>query len=614
LATPGGHGGAGAAGNGASGYGAGGGGGGGGAGGGGGGGSTTISWTFGGVIPTPAGAGGAGGAGGAASVGSQGAIIIIYTPTSLSEGSSAGEGAAAAVTTATKRSPALAQGIGNVFGISRLFVIYCATKQWASRPTDSPRSEPFRGTMSSYTFQRSIAQGSLGVSTVGSGQLVIANSDGFYDFLPKNYAIDGRDITIRIGREQDSYGSAYTVAKVTSTGWQIDIDSVTIALEDYSYKLKVSAQPNLYGGTGGSDGNADILGKRKPLSFGTPKNVSAVPVDPTNLTYQLHDGSIQSVDAVYDRGAGLTAGSDYATYADLIAATVTEGSFGTCLAEGFIKLGSKPQGTLTADLHGENSSGFLQTTADIVRWFVREKTVLDDPDGLDVAAFDALNTAQPAPIDFFLGPDDQSAVTDVCANLMSGIGGWYTFNRSGLFTVAIFLAPAGSPTMSFVRNDIMNGDVSRQPLPAELSTPQWRWRIPYQLNWTVQSSDLAGEVTADRQAFLAQQYSLAIYEDDAVKTDHPFAIDPDPSQAYFTNQTDALAEATRRSALFKVTRAMYQFSVPRRALKLDLGAVISLTHPRWDLADGRLMTVVEINESAAFSDSQIDNVEILTYG
>jgi hypothetical protein len=586
-------------------YGGGGGGGGGGAGGGGGGGST------GGTI---AGNGGAGGAGAAGGVGNNGAIIITYTPTSLSVGSAAGSASASATSKAVARSVGSAAGAAIVFGAAKAFVIYCATSQWATKPSDSPRSQPFRGSLQTYTFQRSISQGTLGVSTVGEGTLTIANTDGFYDFLPKSYAIDGRDIKIKLGREQDSYSAAYTLSYVTASSWQIDADVVTINLIDFSYKLSVPAQPNLYGGTGGSDGGSDILGKRKPLAFGTPLNVSAVLVDPNNLTYQVHDGSIQSVDAVYDRGASITKGSDYATYSLLVAASTVEGTFDTCIAAGFFKLGSKPQGTVTADLHGSNGDGFLQTTADIVRWFVRHNTVIADPGNIDTAAFAALNATQPAPIDFFLGPDDQSAVSDVCANLMGGIGGWYTFSRAGLFQVNVFSAPAGSPRMSFTRLDVVNGDVQRLPLPDELATPQWRWRIPYQTNWTVQSSDLAGSVTSDRQAFLAQANRLAIFEDDAVKTDHPFAVDPDPSTAYFTNVSDALAEATRRSALFKVTRAIYQFSVSRKALSLNLGDPIQLTHPRWDLSSGRLMTVVELDESVDFTNGQIDNVQVQAYG
>jgi hypothetical protein len=509
----------------------------------------------------------------------------------------------------------LAPGVAIVIAIAADFVIYAATKQWASLPTDSPRSQPFRGTLTSYTFQRSIAQDTLGVSTVGNGTLIIANSDGYYDFLPQSYAIDGRDIKVKIGREQDPYGSAYVVADVTATGWQIDIGAVTISLEDYSYKLGVAAQPNLYGGTGGSDGNADIVGKPKPLAFGTPLNVTAVSIDPTNLTYQLHDGSIQSIDNVYDSGATITrTGLDYATYNDLVAAGAPPGSFSTCLAQGFFILGTKPQGAVTADLHGDNSAGFISTTGDIVRWFVRNKTVISDPDGIDTYAFAALNSTQGAPIDFFLDTSSQSTVADICADLMGGIGGWYTFNRGGLFTVRVFTAPAGNPSMSFTRNDIMNGDVSRLPLPQQLLTPQWQWQMPYQQNWTVQTSGLAGEVTADRLAFLSQQYRLAIVEDAAVLTDHPFAISPGPSTAYFTNASDALAEATRQSNLFKVTRALYQFSVQRSALKLDLGYVINLTHPRFDLTNGRLMTVVEITETAAWSGDQIDNVQITAYG
>jgi hypothetical protein len=60
-------------------------------------------------------------------------------------------------------------------------------------------------------------------------------------------------------------------------------------------------QPNVYAGTGGVDGGADLAGKRKPLCFGNPRNVSPVLLVPSLLIYQVHDGSVAGIDNVYDQ-------------------------------------------------------------------------------------------------------------------------------------------------------------------------------------------------------------------------------------------------------------------------------------------------------------------------
>jgi len=49
--------------------------------------------------------------------------------------------------------------------------------------------------------------------------------------------------------------------------------------------------------------------------------------------------------------------------------------------------------------------------------------------------------------------------------------------------------------------------------------------------------------------------------------------------------------------------------LPASVLVLDLGDVIEVTYPRWDLSNGKLMTVVEINEDAAAM-----RFEVVAYG
>lgn len=492
--------------------------------------------------------------------------------------------------------------------------IYVTTAAgYATEPSDVPANQPFRGVLQSFSFARSIMQTDIGQFTTGTGSLTISNADAEYDFLPLSYAIDGRPITIRVGRPDRPYGETFPLAKLTASGWNHDTDLMSIDLEDFSYKLEVPMQPNTYGGTGGADGGSDLSGKRKPLAFGNALNVSPVLLVPSLLIYQAHDGALQGVDAVYDRGVPLTAGGDVASYAALAAASVTAGQFVTCLAAGLFKLGTSASGTVTADVRGDNSNGYVTTTADIVRWALRNRTVLVDPDDLHVASFDAVNTAQPAPIAYYLGPDDNLTVAAFIQAVMGGIGGWGGHRLDGTFDVRIFTAPSGSPSASFTRADMVGGDIKKEPLPASYRPPRWRWRVPYARCWTTQT-DLAGAVTAARKAFVAESYRLAEANSATIKLDHPFAQDRDPVQAYFANEADAAAEAARLIDLFKTTRAIYRMPLPRRALRRDIGDVIEVTHPRFDLAFGRLMTVVEWKADMNFAAAGIDIVEIAAYG
>lgn len=495
------------------------------------------------------------------------------------------------------------------------FTIYAASRVgYASEPTDSPPSTPFRGVLQSYSFARSILQNDIGVFTTGTGQLVLDNTDAAYDFLPRAYSIDGRAIRLNVGEYGADYNSVYPLARVTSTGWVVDIDAVTIDLVDYSYKLDVPLQPNLYGGTGAADGGADLAGKRVPLAFGSSLSVPAVFLVPASLIYQVHESVVQAITAVYDSGVALTFTADFASYALLAAASVSSGHYSTCLAAGLFKLGVSPAGQVTADVQGAKPSGsYLQTTADIVRWAVANRTTLVDPDDLDTGSFDTVNSTQGAPIDYWVGPDDSITVAAFVANVMGGIGGWGGHNRAGKFEVRIFSAPVGAPSRTFTRADMFNGDIKREQLPSNYSPPPWRWRVPYQRCNAVQTN-LTTAATAAYKAFAAAEVRLAEAQNTAVIVDYPGAQDPDPVNAYFSNQTDAAAEATRRLNLFKASAAIYRAFLPRRALRLELGSVIEVTHPRFDLQNGRLMTVVELKENVTFAANAVDWVEVAAYG
>jgi len=220
--------------------------------------------------------------------------------------------------------------------------------------------------------------------------------------------------------------------------------------------------------------------------------------------------------------------------------------------------------------------------------------------------------AQSAPIGYWLGPDDTATVADVVAHIMNGIGGWAGFRRDGRLEVQIFRAPTGVYEASFDRSDIFA--ITREQLPSGLSPPPWRWRVPYQRNWTVQT-DLAGSVSADRKAIVTNPYRLAESASTQIQTDHPLAQDPAPVDAYYSLQSDAQAEADRRLALFKKVRGLYRMTLPRKALTLRLGAEIKVTYPRWDLSVGKTMIVVEISENlTAPQQGTIDTVEVVAYG
>lgn len=499
-----------------------------------------------------------------------------------------------------------------------LFRIFTATREFISHPLDQPANTPFHGTLQrALRWDRSIIGGRrIGEITAGWGELEMVNAEGDYDYLIAKYAIDGRRVAVKVGAAGARYDTFRTLFDGTATDWDVREDVLRIYLRDNGYKLDVPAQPNSYGGTGGLDGNDDLKGRRKPRAFGRCLNVSPAMVIPAELLYQVNDGPVDAVSAVYDRAVALTPAGNFASAAALRAATtgaagsgkdIEAGEFATCLAAGLVRLGGSPVGTVTCDVRGDKAGGtYVERTADIVRRLIVGTGGLADPAELSLPSFDAVNIEQPAAIGIWLDGSDRT-VADVVGDLMGGIGGWGGFRRNGRFEVRVFKAPAGIPTGRYDKVDIV--EIGRERLPGDLSPPPWRFRQAWGRNWTVQG-DVDGQagITPARLAFLKEGERLAEASSAAIRADRPLGKDIDPVQSYFADEGPAKAEAQRQLALYGQA-ALYRLTMKSQAFIHDIGDVIEVTYPRWNLGDGRLLSIVSISE-----DTDDNSVEIVGFG
>src|SRR5215213_7440336 len=390
--------------------------------------------------------------------------------------------------------------------------IYAATREFATDPTDAMASTPFYGTVQkALRVERSIVDtNGFGRITMTWGELELINADGEYDDFIENYAIDGRRIVVKIGKLGKSYNTFVTVYDGTASDWHVAEDVLRVTLRDNGYLLEKPLQPNSYTGAGGKNGSEDLAGKTKPKTFGQASNVTAQIVDPAYLTYQVHDGPINAITAVYDMGAALTPTSDYASYEAMWAAraSVAPGQFSTSLAEGYFLLGGSPFGAVTADVQGDKTEGtYVNQTHSIVRRIVALAGILD-PYGLVTASFTTVGSTQPAIVSYFAPSDSGIQVADAVADLMGGIGGWGGFRRDGLFEVGIFALPSGTPKNNYTDVDIL--EISREALPDGVWPPPYRYRVAYDRNWTVQERSNLASIAESRVAYLAEPYRVSI--------------------------------------------------------------------------------------------------------
>jgi len=478
-----------------------------------------------------------------------------------------------------------------------LKTFYVSTDSFVSKPTDTPANTFFEPTL--------IDPGSFGVQAftdgrtgggvqLQTGDIVLSNAEGQYDAW-KGYGFDGRAITIRYGDPSSGYpGSLTTLFSGTVEGVEITWEQAVIRLRDKQFILQVPMLPNHYAGTNslpnGIEGTAnDIKGQVKPRLYGRVYNIAPPCVNTSLLIYQVSDRAVDDISAVYDRGASVTKGSDYATNALLQAATVTSGTYATCMAEGLFRLGSAPAGLITADAT-EYVYGSYNTAGQILKRMALDAGVPSGSiSGSDVAAMDVSNSAA-----LGIWVNDASTFVDAMDQIANSIGAYYGFDGSGTLRMAVLTPPSGTAVLTLEDWQVLEG-IERK-IPSNTAIPLWAAQVNHSKVYSVQDSDLAGSVTQAQRGFIGKEYRSVRSEDASIKTQFLLAqqliVD---SLMVDTTGASASTEADRLLALFKVPRDIFDVPVPLDVMvgtSLPMLSVVSLVVSRFGMSSGKLFRLI----------------------
>jgi hypothetical protein len=314
----------------------------------------------------------------------------------------------------------------------------------------------------------------------------------------------GAPVTLRAGNEGQAWPWATVmVGRVVSFRSSKGALAITVEVDQEPFEAKVPTA--LYAGTTGIEGGADLKGKVKPLCLGTPRNVEPILINAVDNVYQLSAGGpLTLVETLYERGSAFPVSSgDYANYNALVAATIANGRWATCLAQGLIRLGAPAAGIITADVRGDTTgSVWARKPGAIIRRVCDLAGISSSL--IDTASLDALDAAAialPAGGNISLVLTEQEAVLDVARRVARACNWQAGVDLLGRLFVT---RPSfGTPSLTLDAQGRRMPPVLAPTVEVEVSPPYKRVQMGGARSWRVHSfEEIAFQATLiDRGAY-----------------------------------------------------------------------------------------------------------------
>ena len=464
----------------------------------------------------------------------------------------------------------------------------CSGEGFATLPTDTPAHVAVPPTLlDPGSLRREMFSGDrvFGAVRPAFGEVVLYNGDGRYDAW-EHHGFDGRPFVLRWGPLGGAYPADFTTVVIcTVEGVTLTETEARLKLRDESVLLDKPFLSETFSGLTVAEGqNTGMKGQIKHRYINTPRWLGPQLQVITNI----YGGTIYHVST----GKSVVAPRFFDNANELIL-QYTGGDFwgGSAPEPGrfwlweqdnniYVRLGSRAQGDLRMYLNTGQPSAPGTRVPWTAQAFLAEAGYAGPVIG--------------APLPGIKGVFADSSITygRIFDDAATNAGMWYGFDRLGRFVAEVFDAPTGGPALTLSRSNCLN--VKRSPVPG-MEVPLHQLSINSVQTW---KSNYTAPSTWSRDNFAADQWLRRYsHTDDTVLTKHPAArsvhmdllIGPE-SDVQFA------ALRNRYLALFGVDRSLFTVAVPlsAEALGLDLGDVVRLVWPRFNLSGGRLLRVVSV--------------------
>jgi hypothetical protein len=440
---------------------------------------------------------------------------------------------------------------------------YLSNRGYVTSPTDTPANTVYSPVISGgVKFSQSMSLD--GGTTLSFGDLELNNVDGSLDSWLDDYW-QNRAIKILIGDQtwaradfQQIFGGVVLSIETKSR------KTLNINLSDKLQRLNTTVTDTKLGG---STTNAD---QTIPLCFGECHNIEPLLIDPTLMTYQVHNGPVERIIEVRDNGVPVTITTD--------------------LANGKFTLVNHPIGQITASVQGDKPSTYTNDVAGIVKRLVKDfgKSGQRFTDAeLDLTSLTAFATANPQPVGIYV--KDRENLLETCNELAKTVGARLVCSPAGLLSLVEIALPQATAGTTVTAADMADRTLEISTLPPVVASV----KLGYDKNWTVQTS-LASGLPDEHRTLFGEEYLTVTRSDTSTADNYLLYTDPDEEDTLLCVGADASNEAQRRLDLFKVQRKVFRFTGYANLLTEQLGSPMTIVHSRFGLSSGKTGQILSI--------------------
>ena len=458
-------------------------------------------------------------------------------------------------------------------------VFYFSNASYVSWPSDSPWNKSFPPLVKDIpAFSRNLNVADFNAET-SWGEVTVINN-GSLDHLLTDYTTRYRPITIRMGDAMTAYSSFITVIQgclgergVTSSNsgtLNIPIRSNAILLEVPLSEDKWSKEDKL---------NPE---KVKPECWGGTVdnpifNIAPVLIDDANHRYKYHNGRTGGVVKVRDLGV--------------------EVAFDDYPLVGEFELKHPPKGDITADVVGGYSKDGKQYSnlVELLYSLVIDKTPIT-PAMIDTSSFSKLTRMYRNAIGgFYYADGGGSTVKDAAVWLLSSINSYFEFRRNGNMYVREmfeqgFLTRNASLSIDYLFTlDEIGADIS----PSDILPAMYEVPFGWKKNWNPQTTfaDYIHEEALDLKTLYEDPHTKIVKTNTGVQARVVKPEKMDVWESLLTHKETADMVAQSRADLRSVDRRIYTVKVYKFASLLNLGDIVKVGSPRYNLQDYPVIVV-----------------------